>query len=42
MGDFRGAAMFQGSTINNAGQVAGTMASADAASREELHSPPAH
>jgi hypothetical protein len=35
-GDFRGAAMFQGSTINNAGQIAGTMASADTASREEL------
>lgn len=35
-GDFRGAAVFQGSTINNAGQITGTMAGADAASRDEL------
>jgi hypothetical protein len=35
-GDFRGAALFQGSTINNAGQIAGTLARADAASRNEL------
>ena len=35
-GDFRSAAVFQGSTINNAGQIAGTIASADAASRDEL------
>jgi hypothetical protein len=35
-GDFRGAAMFQGSTINNAGQIAGTMVAADTTSRGEL------
>ena len=35
-GDFRGAALFQGSTINNAGQIAGTITTADTASRDEL------
>ena len=35
-GDFRGAALFQGSTINNAGQIAGTITAADTASRDEL------
>jgi hypothetical protein len=35
-GDFRGAAVFQGSTINNAGQIAGTLAKADDASGREL------
>jgi hypothetical protein len=35
-GDFRGAAVFQGSTINNAGQIAGTLTRADDASRHEL------
>src|SRR3954453_14726330 len=35
-GDFRGAAVFQGSTIHNAGQIAGTIHNADAGSRDEL------
>jgi hypothetical protein len=35
-GDFRGAAVFQGSTIHNAGQIAGTIAHADQGSRAEL------
>jgi hypothetical protein len=35
-GDFRGAALFQGSTIRNAGQIAGTIRSADQGSRAEL------
>src|SRR5690349_63233 len=34
--DFRGAAVFQGSTIHNAGQIAGTITTADAGSRDEL------
>jgi hypothetical protein len=37
-GDFRGAAVFQGSTINNAGQIAGMLANADATSKEALKS----
>jgi hypothetical protein len=35
-GDFRGAAVFQGSTLHNAGQIAGTLVRADDASRQEL------
>jgi hypothetical protein len=35
-GDFRGAAVFQGSTIYNAGQIAGTISSASPADRAEL------
>jgi predicted membrane metal-binding protein len=35
-GDFRGAALFQGSTIENAGQIAGTIQNADQGSRAEL------
>src|SRR5271163_140916 len=35
-GDFRGAALFQGSTIHNAGQIAGTLKHADDQSRQEL------
>jgi hypothetical protein len=35
-GDFRGAAVFQGSTIDNAGQIAGTMIHGDAGARDEL------
>jgi|SRR5215469_2715940 len=35
-GDFRGAAVFQGSTIENAGQIAGTIRNADQGSRDEL------
>jgi hypothetical protein len=37
-GDFRGAAVFQGSTIHNAGQIAGTLSKADSDSRKELQS----
>lgn len=37
-GDFRGAALFQGSTIQNAGQIAGTIQKADQSSRTELQS----
>src|SRR4051794_5842753 len=35
-GDFRGAALFQGSTIQNAGQIAGTIRNADQGARDEL------
>src|SRR5262249_20887450 len=35
-GDFRGAALFQGSTIQNAGQIAGTIRNANQGSRDEL------
>jgi hypothetical protein len=35
-GDFRGAALFQESTIQNAGQIAGTIRNADQGSRDEL------
>jgi tetratricopeptide (TPR) repeat protein len=35
-GDFRGAALFQGSTIQNAGQIAGTIRNADQGTRDEL------
>lgn len=35
-GDFRGASVFQGSTLYNAGQIAGTMLHADAASKADL------
>ena len=35
-GDFRGAALFQGSTIHNAGQIAGTLKNADDQSRQGL------
>lgn len=35
-GDFRGAAVFQGSEIRNAGQIAGTIRNADQGSRAEL------
>ena len=35
-GDFRGAALFQGSTIHNAGQIAGTLKNVDDQSRQGL------
>ena len=35
-GDFRGAAVFQGSTIHSAGQIARTLKHADDQSRQEL------
>jgi hypothetical protein len=35
-GNFTGAALFQGSTIQNSGQIAGTIRNADQGSRDEL------
>jgi hypothetical protein len=35
-GDFRGAAVFQGSTIHNAGQIAGAISAGSPADRAEL------